>query len=310
MTLHHDAWLVDLDGTLYQARLVKLCMLAELSLGGWGALGTLRRFRVEHELLRQMAEPLGDPWRAQLERTARALDLEPEEVEGRVREWMIERPGKWLRRFRRAALLAELEQWIAVEREHWEGRRLLASEHRFGTDGSVTIALPDGRTIAFTGSIDRIDELPDGTLLVTDHKTGSARGFSEIETDPTLGGTHFQLPVYAAAARVFTGRPDAPVRAEYAFFRKGEFKRYRTQLDDAAWKLAVTQLAEVVAGIESGLFPATPEPPGWRRWVPCDYCEPDGLGTTERFPEWDRKRHDPRLARWFGDPETEVGAGA
>jgi putative hydrolase of the HAD superfamily len=105
----HDAWLVDLDGTLYQARLVKLCMLAELSLGGWGAFGTLRRFRSEHERLRCVPEPSGDPYRLQLERTAQALGVAADEVEGHVREWMIERPGKWLRRFRRGALLAELE---------------------------------------------------------------------------------------------------------------------------------------------------------------------------------------------------------
>jgi len=107
----HDAWLVDLDGTLYEARPVKLCMLAELSLGGWSALATLRRFRVEHERLRQLTEPLGDPYRIQLERTAQALALAPEQVEGRVREWMIERPGKWLRRFRRAALLDEIDRF-------------------------------------------------------------------------------------------------------------------------------------------------------------------------------------------------------
>jgi putative hydrolase of the HAD superfamily len=111
VNLSHDAWLVDLDGTLYEARPVKLCMLAELSLGGWSALGTLRRFRVEHERLRQTTNLLGDPYRIQLERTAQALTLAPEQVEGRVREWMIERPGKWLRRFRRAALLDEIDQF-------------------------------------------------------------------------------------------------------------------------------------------------------------------------------------------------------
>lgn len=205
----------------------------------------------------------------------------------------------------RAVLLAELEDWVAAERAHWQRRRLLASEHRFGSDGSVKVNLPDGRAVAFTGSIDRIDQLPDGTVLVTDHKTGSPDAFKKLsQDDPTTGGTHFQLPVYAAAARALLGWPDAAVRAEYAFFRRGGFKRYGVLFDDATWKLAVTQLADVIAGIESGLFPARPEPPGWRMWVPCPYCEPDGLGTTERFPEWERKRHDPRLARWFGDPET------
>jgi hypothetical protein len=210
----------------------------------------------------------------------------------------------------RAALLAELEQWLAVERECWDGRRVLASEHRFGVDHDVTLDLPDGRSIAFKGSIDRIDRLPDGTLLVTDHKTGSATAYTKVEEDPTGGGKLFQLPVYAAAARVFAGEPEAPVRAEYAFFAKGGFQRRGVRFDDDAWKRTLTELEDIVAGIESGLFPATPEPPGWRMFVPCVYCEPDQLGTTERFPEWERKRHDPRLARWFADSEsTDVGVG-
>jgi HAD superfamily hydrolase (TIGR01549 family) len=110
MTLEHDAWLVDLDGTLYAGRPVKLALAAELALQGLSAVGTLRRFRSEHEHLRRtQAEPTASPYRLQLERTAEALGVEAMVVEGHVREWMIERPGKWLRRFRRRALLAELE---------------------------------------------------------------------------------------------------------------------------------------------------------------------------------------------------------
>jgi adenylosuccinate lyase len=78
VTPEHDAWLVDLDGTLYASSPVKLAMLAELSLLGWGVLGTLRRFRAEHEQLRRtQAEPLPSPYRLQLERTASALGLAP-----------------------------------------------------------------------------------------------------------------------------------------------------------------------------------------------------------------------------------------
>jgi HAD superfamily hydrolase (TIGR01549 family) len=110
----HDAWLVDLDGTLYSAPPVKLALAAELAVLGLGALGTLRRFRAEHEHLREtQVGPTHSPYQLQLERTAHALGRDAAEVESAVREWMIERPGKWLRRFRRRPLLAELEGFRA-----------------------------------------------------------------------------------------------------------------------------------------------------------------------------------------------------
>jgi hypothetical protein len=62
----------------------------------------------------------------------------------------------------------------------------------------------------------------------------------------------------------------------------------------------------VVSGIESGYFPNRPERPGWRMFVSCRYCEPDLLGTTERWGEWSRKRRDPRLAQWFGPSPNDV----
>jgi len=120
----HDAWLVDLDGTLYAPRPVKLCMAAELSIAGWGALSTLRRFRSEHERLRHSQDAPSDPYRVQVERTASALGLSTEQVERLVREWMLERPGKWLRRFRRAALLAELAAFRSAG-----GRLALVSDY-------------------------------------------------------------------------------------------------------------------------------------------------------------------------------------
>jgi HAD superfamily hydrolase (TIGR01549 family) len=102
-----DAWLIDLDGTLYVARWVKLLMAAELALGGWSAVRPLRRFRHEHELIREQGAP-GDPFRLQLSRTAAALSLDEAELEATVRSWMIERPGKWLARFKRDALFEEI----------------------------------------------------------------------------------------------------------------------------------------------------------------------------------------------------------
>lgn len=110
----YDAYLVDLDGTLYRAPGVKLAMAAELALFGWSALETLRHFRHEHERLREtQLEAVDSPYRLQLERTAQRLELPVPVVERRVQEWMIQRPGKWLRRFRRTSLLRELQAFKA-----------------------------------------------------------------------------------------------------------------------------------------------------------------------------------------------------
>ncbi|HKO52798.1 MAG TPA: HAD family phosphatase [Polyangiaceae bacterium] len=111
----YDAWLVDLDGTLYTARWVKLAMAAELALFGWSALKILRQFRHDHEALREdeiagraLATSYASPFAGQLARTAEALQLEVEQVERVVQSWMFERPGKWMARFPRRALLNEL----------------------------------------------------------------------------------------------------------------------------------------------------------------------------------------------------------
>ncbi len=61
-----------------------------------------------------------------------------------------------------------------------------------------------------------------------------------------------------------------------------------------------------MSGIEGGWFPATPLKPQFTFYVDCHFCEPDALGTTERWHEWERKRLDPRLAAWFErDDETD-----
>ncbi|HEX7672153.1 MAG TPA: HAD family hydrolase [Polyangiaceae bacterium] len=112
--MDHDAWLVDLDGTLYRATPVKAAMASELALGGpaaWTALSTLRRFRHAHETLRRTGHAGDDPYRAQVEHTAKELDLAAEAVHEAVVEWMHVRPGRWIRRFLRHALLQEIRKY-------------------------------------------------------------------------------------------------------------------------------------------------------------------------------------------------------
>lgn len=128
---HYDAWLVDLDGTLYDARWVKLAMALELGLFGWFAVRTLRQFRHDHEALREevatgnaLAVTFPSPFAAQLARSAEALRMPVAQVQSVVQSWMFERPGKWIRRFPRRSLIAELRAFKAQG-----GRAALVSDY-------------------------------------------------------------------------------------------------------------------------------------------------------------------------------------
>ena len=190
------------------------------------------------------------------------------------------------------------------------GARVVHSELRFGRPPDVEVSLPigdDGRSLAVFGAADRIDRTATGELVIVDHKTGKADKFKKIDrADPTEGRTKFQLPIYAAAALATIGETPGsttPVRAEYGFFDRGGYERFGYSFDDDVWQRVTDDLGWLVGGIESGLFPAVTDPPKFTFYVECDYCQPDGLGVDERYGEWNRKQHDPRLDPWFGDAD-------
>ncbi len=121
----YKAWLVDLDGTLYAAAPVRFCMACELLLGEWRAIRSLRVFRQMHERLRRRCvRGAADMYAAQLELTSRALRMERNTLEHTVKRWMILRPGKWLRLFRRRRLLEEIREFKSQG-----GRTALVSDY-------------------------------------------------------------------------------------------------------------------------------------------------------------------------------------
>lgn len=156
-----QAWLVDLDGTLYHAGPVRLCMAAELLLCAPAWIGPIRRFRKLHELVRQggqddkapappgrlpppasdadvPAQPDGsrppeppfshphaaDPYQRQVLLAAQQLRCDAGWLAAGLEEWMQRRPGKWLRLFRRRNLLRALAQFRAQG-----GRTALVSDY-------------------------------------------------------------------------------------------------------------------------------------------------------------------------------------
>ncbi|MGH7578201.1 MAG: PD-(D/E)XK nuclease family protein, partial [Longimicrobiales bacterium] len=241
----------------------------------------------------------GEPWSAEhsalLREIARdrAAALERRGVTGHPRLWEQER----------ARIFADLG-WLLDADQEWRAlrrARLVDSELRFGLDGQppVTVALPDGREIRFRGSADRVDVTSDGTLVVTDLKTGSARRFNGLgEADPVLGGRKLQLPVYAYAARSRYGSPEAPVEAAYWFIRRDRGRRIELPLTPAVERRYVETLATIAAGIAAGVFPQRPpDKPSWA-YIECPYCDPDGLGHREARRRWERKREHSALAAY------------
>ena len=226
------------------------------------------------------------------------------------------RPAFWSDE--RARMRADLLGWLDRDSEYVATRRatVLASEFAFGrqrhdagpsaSDGTVldvAIELADGRRLQLEGSIDRVDRTAAGELVVTDHKTGAKSKFIGLGSDdPTAERSLFQLPAYAAAARAAFGDPDTPVIAEYGLMAKGGYDRPGYAVTPDVWSRVLDDVSLTVEGIEAGWFPNRPERPGWRMFVQCEYCDPDHLGTGERWGEWERKRHDPRLARWLSPP--------
>jgi FMN phosphatase YigB (HAD superfamily) len=103
-----EAWLVDLDGTLYWQLPVRLAMACELSLFGAKQLPLIARFRREQEHLRREGASAGCPYQAQLARAAHALGSDLESVSSAIAYWMEQRPGKWLRLCRRSRLLQQI----------------------------------------------------------------------------------------------------------------------------------------------------------------------------------------------------------
>ncbi|HEX6568248.1 MAG TPA: PD-(D/E)XK nuclease family protein, partial [Acidimicrobiales bacterium] len=194
-----------------------------------------------------------------------------------------------------------------------ERTRPLAAEHHFGFGGAdpVEMALDDGRHLRFRGSADRIDTTADGGLVVLDYKTGKVDEFRPLGPDnPDERGTKLQLVVYAQAARAFVGRPDAPVRSEYWFVsERGGFVRKGYPVDDGVLARVTTTLGTIVAGIEQGVFPARPVE-SYGPFVPCPYCDPDGMGVADLRREWERKRDDPAVAPYAQLAEPLDGVAA
>ncbi|QFG69233.1 PD-(D/E)XK nuclease family protein [Ornithinimicrobium pratense] len=237
----------------------------------------------------------GQPWSAA--QRARLLEFGDEvgaryEAEGRTghpRLWARHR--QWLRTVL-DRMLTDDDAWRA---EHKAA--VVASELTFGLRGAppVEVTLADGRTVHLRGSADKVDRRRDGTLLVTDIKTGRKNSFKDIdEDDPVLGGSKLQLPAYAVAVRAAHGEAHTPVEALY-WFTGRDTGRVQLPLTTSVMERYAETLGLLVDGIARGSFPQRAPKAADFNWVQCSACNPDGRGHATIRERWEMLRATPEL---------------
>ena len=208
----------------------------------------------------------------------------------------------------RSELLGLVRPRLAARRRTG-GATVIASEQRFGTDGDVTLALPAADSSPSTAASTASTARATG-LVVTDHKTGSRPDVQA--TSPT--------PIPPSGGTCSSCRPTPPRRRARGRARTAPGARVgpRRVLVLPQGRLPADRLRvrrrgvgnrspptshHVVSGIEAGWFPATRD----QAAVPVPHRLPvlrTRLARHRRaLAEWERKRHDPRLAPWFADDE-------
>lgn len=218
----------------------------------------------------------------------RAGELFDELAEPLLAAHRLGHPEMW--RARRAQMLRALRRGLVAELG--EGSTPVAAEFAFGrrSDGTRAAAVwtsPDSEhEVHFSGSIDRIDRLRDGSLRVMDLKTGRSTDYRSI-TYPLspLGpdGNRLQLAFYGWAVGQLLGEPVG--RALYRFVGRPEHDDdVVITLDESVQEQLDLRLNEIVDAIRHGRF----EPGEVGTWG-CPVCAPDGLGSDEvnqRRLEW------------------------
>jgi ATP-dependent helicase/DNAse subunit B len=204
----------------------------------------------------------------------------------------------------RTAILVDLHETIEKDQGWRDDERLRPHlfEQTFGNPDdpeswpSVAVTLGDGRTLSFSGQIDRIDVArgsPPREALIIDYKTGGIGSHNEIRHDPLCGGRHIQLAVYTRAllSRLPQGGETWLVRAEYRFVTaKGEFKRLPIEGGPALDQRLDQVLQWVADGVGGGTFLAVPGARSRRTFANCTTCAYDRVCSPTRDETWERKQ--------------------
>ena len=112
--------------------------------------------------------------------------------------------------------------------------------------------------VVFTGRIDRIDLLPDGSVEIIDYKTGTPKDQKEIDNDMQVG-------IYAIAAKEDRGLGFEPKLLSLYFLEDSGSKMSTTRTPEQLAEIK-TKIGETVEKMKTGDFTATP---GFH----CQWCD-------------------------------------
>lgn len=171
-----------------------------------------------------------------------------------------------------AAMRTDLREWLRLVSEdaEWTPHRFELAFGLPGDDGrdehSTDEPVPLDCGIQLRGSIDLVEQAADGTIRVTDFKTGRSR------LPPgtiVAGGEALQPVLYALAAeKLFVDQPVVSGRLWYCT-SVGGYKETTVDLDDLARRSAQVLADTLERRLEAVDFPAAPKE-GACRW--CDYA--------------------------------------
>lgn len=191
----------------------------------------------------------------------------------------------------------ELVEWFALDRtDRDDGWTPLHVERNFGVEPDVLVLDLVGEKIAFAGKIDRIDRHTDGRIRVTDYKSGQTTSYKKLsESEPTDGGTKFQLPVYGLLALTLGN----DVTTRYWFVNhKAKYETIGYPLTDAAVEVLKADIFRVHRMIRAGYFPPRPPDSFWANPLI------DLIGKAGLERAWSSLRDVPELADYrakYGD---------
>lgn len=261
-----------------------------------------------------------------LDEIARAHVLLEEESAVLEAQGVTGRPLLW--QAHKARLRRQLTRMLQVDSRRRAERRTtpVALEAAFGRKDQHTrrdvpalvLQLPQSGEVTLSGYIDRVDRAEDGTVIVTDYKTGKDDGYDRIpsagatslkDLDMVDRGRKLQLVLYGLAARRDFGHGTAPVEAYFWFVEQGALHR-GGPVDPTAEQRLLEVVDVSVGGIRSGVYPARPGDDHWRGgWENCTYCPYHRVCPTTRAEQWEVVRHSEPVQPYaaVADPPPSAG---